>query len=61
MMEDDQDEQSLDTKELLIEALRSSSTRLRTEALRKIQNEIETFCEQAWWTENTKTDATCSS
>jgi hypothetical protein len=44
MMEDEQ-EQFLDSRDLQLKALRSGSTSLRFDALKKIQHEIESFCE----------------
>ena len=42
-MEEELEVLSLDSRELQIKALRSGSTRLRTEALKKIHNEIGAF------------------
>lgn len=43
-MEDEQ-EQSLDSRELKLKALQSGSTNLRIDALKKIQHEVESYCE----------------
>ena len=45
-MEEEQEEQSLDSRDVQVKALRSGSTRLRIEALKKIQQQVETFGER---------------
>ena len=42
VMEEDLNTDALDSVDLQIKALRSASTRLRTDALRKVQHDIET-------------------